>query len=136
MKDVSKQPTISKRSDLLEPIFFEDRPDVTPEERFQNTVLRPVLKFQNANLCMIAVEAVKALNPAFIELHERKQRQFLTATLTSNLALRNQLLGMVLGMLDEPQIKEYLALRKEYSKRIQAMLLQRIVEQYMRFLKS
>lgn len=136
MKEVPQQPSITKRSDLLEPIFFEDRPDVTPEERFQNTVLRPVLKFQNASLCMIAVEAVKALNPAFMDLHERKQRQFLTSTLTSNLALRNQLLGMVLGMLDEPQIKEYLILRKEYSKRIQAMLLQRIVEQYMRFLKS
>lgn len=124
-----------KRSDLLEPIYFEDRPDINPDERFQNVVLRPVLKLQNAHLCRVTIEAVLALNPAFRDLPEKKQRQFVTATLTSNLALRNQLLGIVLGMLEEVQLMEYLGSRKELAKRIQAMLQQRIVGEYGRFLR-
>lgn len=134
MKD-EQAPKPPKRSDLLEPVFFEDRHDLSPDERFQNTVLRPVLKFQNAHLCRVTIEAVLALNPGFRDLPEKKQRQFVSVTLTSNLALRNQLLGIVLGMLEEVQLMEYLGSRKELSKRIQAMLLQRIMGEYGRFLR-
>lgn len=133
MKEESR-PKDLQRADLLEPVFFEDRPDVSEDERYQNTVLRPILKFQHASLCLVTVEAMRSLNPGFIDLPERKQKQFITTALTSNLALRNQLLGLVLGMLDEIQLIIFLSNKKEYSKRVQAMVLQRVMEGYKKFL--
>jgi hypothetical protein len=124
----------SKRSALLEPVFFEDNAAINPAEYFQNTVLRPVLKFQNELLCRVAIDAVKTLNPAFNQQAERKQKQFITTALTSNAALRNTLLGIVIGMFDEEQLIKFLADRKELSKRIQLMLQVRVLEQYQKFL--
>jgi hypothetical protein len=124
----------SKRSDLLEPVFFEEKHELSPAEHFQNTVLRPVLKFQNELLCRITIDAVRTLNPAFNDQPERKQKQFITAALTANAALRNTLLGIVIGMFDEEQLTPFLADRKELSKRIQSILQVRVLEQYRKFL--
>jgi len=123
-----------KRSDLTEPVFFDEKSTMNAAERFQHIVLRPVLKFQNALICPVAIDMCVSQDPGFKELSVRKRDSMLDKALTTNQPLRNLLSGMIIGMMDPEQLKEFLADRKDLSKRIQNMLRERIMDQYSKFL--
>ena len=97
---------------------------VIPDEDFQNKTLRPVLKLQNA----IVVQ---------LFLHHTKKRKLDTSnkeevfevvqkTLQKDLVLKNKLIGSIVGLFTEEELKEYQIKESEFNKRILNMLAQRI----------
>jgi len=123
-----------KRSDLTEPVFFDEKSGMNPAEHFQHIVLRPILKLQNELLCPVAIELCVSQDPGFKALSVRKRDSMLNKALMTNQPLRSLLSGMVIGMMDPEQLAVFLADRKDLSKRIQNMLRERIMDQYAKFL--
>lgn len=97
-----------------------------PKEEFQNKVLRPILKLQNDVLVTLFKSQLKgATLPDFkVELNA-----FVQQRLQKDLATRNTLLGMVLGLLSEEEMEGFIADKNEISKRIMDMMAQRIIDQ-------
>ncbi len=97
-----------------------------PKEEFQNKTLRPILKLQNDVLVSFFKSQLKgAALPDFkVEL-----TGFVQQRLQKDLATRNTLLGMVIGLLSEEEMETFIADKNEISKRIMDMMAQRIIDQ-------
>lgn len=97
-----------------------------PKEEFQNKVLRPILKLQNNVLVAYFKSQLKG-----VEMPEFKMEMdsFVRQRLQKDIATRNTLLGMVLGLLSEEELEIYFQDKSEIGKRIIDMLCQRITEE-------
>lgn len=103
-------------------------------ELFQNNTLRPILKHLNSQINHIVIFHCCKLIPGFKEINETDQKNHIESLLTKNIYLKNILLGCVLGLLDEDELKEYLQNETEINKRIFSLLRKRISDQYIHFL--
>ncbi len=121
---------IAMRNDInlkaLRPLIDTEDKTITEIEKFQNEVLRPILKFQHS---LFEIEVTN--NP----LIEKLLRQELTAErnrilvkgIISKTELKHQLLGQITGLLTNTEYQFYCSSKKEIDKRIFAMLLDRIM---------
>lgn len=104
---------------------FESTFDI---ERFQNDTLRPVIKLQHDLLLglflshQLAKSITKSKGPR-IEF-QKKVRDLITG----QSALKNQLIGIISGMLTSPEFEFYLTYQTELNKRIHGMICQRIAD--------
>jgi hypothetical protein len=97
-----------------------------PLEQFQNNCLRPILKFQN-NLIVALFKA--QVQTAEIPPKGAALENFVKLRIQKDTALRNILVGLVLALLTEDEMSFYLNHKSELSKRIVAMLCQRLLDQ-------
>jgi len=100
-------------------------------EHFQNQVLRPILKFQND----LVIEYIDS-HPQFVPLKSKINHQdiksyqeVLIKFIKSNNAFRNQLYGMIVGMMTKDEYQVYLKDKSEYNRRIVSMYLERVLSQ-------
>lgn len=119
---------------LLPVIHFETTASMSEGELFQNQVLRPVLKYQTAGICKLALVYCLQMNPAFRGLSGTKKRKMLNDLLSGNQALRNQLTGMIISFFDKSDWEFYLAQPKDVNKRIIAMIQVRVLDKYEKYL--
>lgn len=96
-------------------------------ELFQNVVIRPVLKMQHDIIIKIFNFSIKKLAMDWNNLKKNKKIQFIDNQLSRNIQLKNLVLGIVVGQLEEIEIDKYLMNSREYNKRIIKMSIQRIV---------
>lgn len=110
----------------LRPIIETENKTTTEIERFQNEVLRPILKFQHA-----IFEIEVSNNPLFDKLLKQEltaeRRRFLIKGIVSKIEVKNQLLGQITGLLTNSEYQFYYSKKKEIDKRIFAMLLDRFL---------
>ncbi len=97
----------------------------TPIEQFQNTTIRPILKYQHTILIVffnanIHVQYIVSANYSLL----KKQNQ-LKLFASKQLAFRAQLLGMVTGLFTEAEFEFYLSEKVNLDKRIASMILDR-----------
>jgi hypothetical protein len=103
--------------------------DETSElECFQNETLRPVIKLQHDLLIRLfstnpLVKNISASKGSRIEF-QKKVKDLITGQPT----MKNQLIGMVSGMLTTSEIEFYLSHQTELNKRIHGMICQRIAD--------
>lgn len=97
-----------------------------PLEQFQNSSLRPILKFQN-NVFLNYFQS--QLNGAEIPDFRIEIEQFVKLRLQKDLATRNTLLGMVLALLTEEEMVFFIEHKSDLTKRSIDMLAQRLAEQ-------
>ncbi len=96
---------------------------VTPEEEFQNKVLRPIIKMQS-DLLMAHVSAqLKALKIDWDQLTPIKRKDTLTALLIKDQLFKSEIVGIVIGQLEIAEYQTYRAHHKEMNKRITQMVL-------------
>jgi hypothetical protein len=101
---------------------------VTPEEEFQNKVLRPIIKMQS-DLLMAHVSAqLKALKIDWDQLTPIKRKDTLTALLTKDQLFKSEIVGIVIGQLEVAEYQTYRAHHKELNKRITQMVLNRAID--------
>jgi len=110
----------------LRPIIETENKTVTEIERFQNEVLRPILKFQNA-IFEIEVSSNPLLEKLLKQELTAERRRFLIKGIVSKIEVKNQLLGQVTGLLTNSEFQFYYSKKKEMDKRIFAMLLDRFL---------
>jgi hypothetical protein len=107
-------------------LHLPETPDCNVVEHFQNTVLRPIIKFQH-HLIVNMVTQHPSYVPAKLEaLTDAQFLQAIRAMLQSNLPLRNQLIGAVLGLFTIPELELYAAHASELNRRIIQIITQRV----------
>lgn len=97
-------------------------------ESFQNSTLRPILKFQHNLLVAIFGHYLSNRKTNFFTLEASKKVEFVKQLLQKDIVFRNQLIGVVLGLFTVNELDFYLKHEKEGKKRIISMLCFRLVE--------
>jgi hypothetical protein len=110
----------------LRPIIETENKTTTEIERFQNEVLRPILKFQHM-IFEIEVSSNPLLDKLLKQELTAERRRFLIKGIVSKIEVKNQLLGQITGLLTNSEYQFYYSKKKEMDKRIFAMLLDRFL---------
>ena len=101
---------------------------MTPEEEFQNKVLRPIIKMQS-DLLMAHIKAqLKGLKIDWDQLTPIKRKDTLTSLLTKDQLFKSEIVGIVIGQLEEAEYQTYRVHHKEMNKRITQMVLNRAID--------
>ena len=131
---MNEERDLSVVKSILPIVIYDKSLDSNEIESFQNSVIRPILKFQNQLLNELVLERVKNLNVRFKLLSNQEQQAFILSNVKKDIALRNQLIGIVLAFFNQDEFKVYSLYNKELSKRIVEMIFQRVLDQYKYFL--
>ena len=131
---MNEESDLSVVKSILPIVNYDKSLDSNEIESFQNTVSRPILKFQNQLLNLLVLERVKNLNSRFNQLSNEEQEAFILSNVKKDIALRNQLIGIVLAFFTLVEFLVYSLYNKELSKRIVEMIVQRVLDQYKHFL--
>lgn len=113
------------RPTLEIPTFEES----TAVEKFQNEVLRPILKLQNEIFLAFYKAFLARQKLDFTSLNPEKKRNFINQSFQRDANLKNICLGLTLGMLTAEEFEIYNLDDKAYNKRIFTMLSERISSQ-------
>ena len=99
--------------------------NVTKSEVFQNETLRPILKYQHE--LIVAIFNAKSTNQQLDKLDKADQRQRITKILESNTVLRNQFIGLIIGLMTKQELEAYFEIESEMKRRIKTMLVERLI---------
>ena len=102
----------------IRPVLTLDISESLALETFQNEVLRPILKFQNDALVALVVAYRDRWDPT-PDLRE----------VLRDRSLRDQLFGMVIGHLTQPELDFFLAHQHPLGKRVFRMIRKRVEDQ-------
>jgi len=103
--------------------------DTSSVEAFQNTVLRPLLKFQNEHIISTFLTELKNKKQNFNQLNNLEKASSLDNHFKSNMALKQQLLGIVIGLFTAKELITYHKDSSIFNKRIFSMLKERLKDQ-------
>ena len=99
---------------------------ISEDESFQNSILRPILKNQNGLLVAIFLNHLSKLKTNFEGLSETDRDLKIEKLITKDIALKNLMLGMVVGQIEPSQFEAYLSKKEELNRRIMTMLVKRL----------
>ena len=107
-------------------IVVDNEREPLSEEHFQQIALRPILKLQNSLIiAYYNTKTASAKQP--VELKDRLV--FVENTLRKDAVLRNQLIGLIIGLFTEEEFVFYLKHASSLNKRISQLLIKRIQDQ-------
>ena len=114
-------------SDKLRPILKNlINSNTTDLERFQNEVLRPIIKMQNNLLVALFKNYIRNRKIEFNKLKAEVQENKINSILTKDINFKNILLGSIIGHFNKNEIKIYLKSKSELNKRIIQIVKQRL----------
>ena len=114
-------------SDKLRPVLKNlINSNTTDLERFQNEVLRPIIKMQNNLLVALFKNYIRNRKIEFNKLKAEVQENKINSILTKDINFKNILLGSIIGHFNKNEIKIYLKSKSELNKRIIQMVKQRL----------
>ncbi len=99
-------------------------------ERFQNEVLRPIIKMQNNLLVAFFKNYIKNNKIKFNTLKAEVQENKINTILTKDINFKNILIGCIIGHLEENEIEIYLKSKSELNKRIIQIIKQRLHDNF------
>ena len=110
----------------LRPQIQKENDESNDLERFQNEVLRPILKFQND---LFQIEWWQSGHFEFIQSIENpsSKRSTLSTFLAKNPMLFNRYVGMACGLFTDAEFKFYLSQKPLVDKRIKELLITRFL---------
>ena len=98
-------------------------------EKFQNIVLRPILKFQNDLLVELFIFEFEKTKTKFDLINNDQKIKLIINNLKYNNKLKQILLGTIIGMFSNNNITFYKANYSKINKRIFSMLNDRLIDQ-------
>ena len=96
------------------------------EELFQNNTLRPILKFQNELILAYFKNKTTSLK---LPKETKEKLIFVENTIRKDAVLRNQLIGLIIGLFTADEFADYLTQATPINKRISQLLIKRIQDQ-------
>lgn len=102
---------------------------ISPPEHFQNTCLRPILKFQNDLLLAIFQQYISKHRETFNKGSNDFKLTYIKNAIQKDRDFKNQLLGCIIGQFTLEEYELYTLDEKESKKRLVGMLIQRIQSQ-------
>lgn len=107
--------------------------DSSPEEKFQNETLRPILKFQNDLFIEVFRNYAVKQKGVFFSLSPDKKMAYIENTIQRDIKFRNSLKGIIIGMFTVSEYKEYIQNSSNLNKRMMNLLIERIKSQIQLF---
>lgn len=99
----------------------------TDIERFQNVVLRPILKFQHEILKSIIEAYLTKLGKNTTDWDLPAKELFLEKVLRNDAVVRNTLCGVVIGLMTTEEVQTYYSHEQEMRRRTCRMIVQRLI---------
>lgn len=109
----------------IRPILELENLNTKPIEKFQNETLRPILKLQHELTQFLLINHKNFESLRNSKSEEKQYQKLLKQFILTNIDLKNQLLGAVIGQFMKSELTFYLAQRKEINKRIIQMQINR-----------
>ena len=112
---------------LRNEIKFDTSKTSLDAETFQNQTLRPILKWQHD----IIIPLLKNnLAEHIMRIDKKEQLVFITKYLSKNLVLKQQLIGICIGLFTENEMDYYLENQKTINSRLHQLLLKKALDYF------
>lgn len=111
----------------LEYISNTIKPEMSSEEYFQNSVLRPIIKFQNDLLIAAFLNVSKKYKNLFFELSTEKKIIYIENTLAKDSTFRNTLKNLVVGLFTVEEYTTYTSNASALNKRMIGIIKERLI---------
>ncbi|MCW5515190.1 glyoxalase [Muriicola sp. Z0-33] len=108
-------------------------PDMSPDEYFQNSCLRPVIKFQNHLLVAAFRNYITKHKGAFYDLTMDGKIEFVENAIQKDIKFRNALKGMIIGQFTIEEYEAYILNSSALNKRMMNMVKERLKDQLQLF---
>lgn len=103
--------------------------NMSPDERFQNETLRPIIKLQNFLLVEAFKNYIRKHKGTFYELSLEQRLGYIERAIQKDIKFRNSLKGMVMGQFTLEEYKIYIQNSSALNKRMMNMVITRIKDQ-------
>ena len=100
------------------------------EEKFQNEVLRPVIKLQNTLIIMCFEHFLNKLKLDLQVLDKNKKNELIIGLFNKNRELTIELRGLIIGLFTLDEYSYYLKVRSKINKRISSIILKRVQDYF------
>ena len=101
--------------------------DMSIEEYFQNTVLRPIIKFQNDLLIAVFLQFCTKYKNVFFELSTEKKILYIESAVAKDSKLRNTFRNLLIGLFSVEEYSEYLKNASNLNKRMTGIVKERLI---------
>lgn len=104
-------------------------PNMSPDERFQNATLRPIIKLQNSLLIEVFRNYISKHKNAFYELRIDLKLRYIENAIQKDIKFRNALKGIIIGQFTVEEYATYIMNSSALNKRMMAMVIDRLKDQ-------
>jgi len=125
--------TMNQRSIPERPVIAGLQEALSPDEQFQNEVLRPIFKMKHDSLILILKDYLKSHHIDLSKKDVKKRTEILTHLLKTNKHLKALFQGLIVGQFTTEEMNTYLSDKVAHNKRIKSLLTQRISSAAMEF---
>lgn len=101
--------------------------NMSTDERFQNLVLRPIIKFQDDLLIAVFRNYITKHKSVFYELSLEKRMLYIENAIQKDMKLRNSMKGMVIGLFTVEEYGVYIQNSSALNKRMMNIVKQRLI---------
>jgi hypothetical protein len=120
---------MTNRDSILSAIKSEklgiDFLDTLTEESFQNSTLRPILKFQNDLLLQVFINYAIKQKGLFFTLSPDKKEKYIENVIQKDIKFRNALKGIIIGLFSVEEYSIYIKNSSSLNKRMMSLLIER-----------
>lgn len=103
--------------------------DMSSDERFQNLVLRPAIKFQNDLLIAVFRNYITKHKSVFYNLSLEKRMDYIENAIQKDMKLRNSMKGMIIGLFTVEEYLIYIKNSSALNKRMMNIVKERLLSQ-------
>ena len=114
----------SLRPDILTKTI---KTEMSSEEYFQNTVLRPIIKFQNDLLIAVFLQFCTKYKNIFFNLSTEKKILYIESSITKDSKLRSSFRDLIIGLFSLEEYSEYLKNASALNKRMTGIIKERLI---------
>lgn len=111
----------------LEIISNTIKSEMSSEEYFQNSVLRPLIKFQNDLLIAVFLNFINTYKNVFFELSTEKKITYIENALAKDRKLRNSLKNVVIALFTVEEYNSYTTNASALNKRMIGIIKERLI---------
>lgn len=102
--------------------------EMSTDERFQNLVLRPIIKLQNDFFVEVFKNYVLKHKNVFYDLSTEKQIDYINNSIHKDMKFRNSLKGMIIGLFTIEEYKLYIQNSSALNKRMMNIVKERLID--------
>ena len=113
----------SLRPDILTKTI---KTEMSTEEYFQNTVLRPIIKFQNDLLIAVFLQFCTKYKNVFFDLSTEKKILYIESSIIKDSKLRSSFRDLIIGLFSVEEYSEYLKNASALNKRMTGIIKERL----------
>jgi len=109
--------------------------NMSNDEAFQNTTLRPIAKLQNDLLIAVFKNYIAKRKHVFYDLSLQKQMAYIENAIHKDMKFRNSLKGMIIGQFTTEEYELYIQNSSALNKRMMTIVKERLLSNIQLFIK-